>query len=32
MHIDSIKEGIVLDHITAGNAMKIYNLLVIDKI
>jgi aspartate carbamoyltransferase regulatory subunit len=32
MHIDSIKEGIVLDHITAGNAMKIYNLLGLDKL
>lgn len=32
MHIDSIKEGIVLDHIQAGNAMKIYNLLGLDKL
>ena len=32
MHIDSIKEGIVLDHITAGNAMTIYNLLGLDKL
>lgn len=32
MHIDSIKEGIVLDHIKAGNAMKIYNLLGLDKL
>ena len=32
MHIDSIKEGIVLDHITAGNAMKIYNLLGLDQL
>lgn len=32
MHIDSIKDGIVLDHITAGNAMKIYNLLGLDKL
>ena len=27
MKIDSIKNGFVIDHITAGNAMKIYNLL-----
>ena len=27
MNIDSIKNGIVIDHITAGNAMKIYDLL-----
>ena len=32
MHIDSIKEGIVLDHITAGKAMTIYNLLGLDKL
>ncbi len=32
MHIDSIKEGIVIDHITAGNAMRIYNLLGLDKL
>ena len=32
MHIDSIKEGIVIDHITAGNAMRIYNLLGFDKL
>ncbi len=32
MHIDSIKEGIVIDHITAGNAMKIYGLLGFDKL
>ncbi len=32
MHIDSIKEGIVIDHITAGNAMTIYNLLGFDKL
>ncbi len=32
MHIDSIKEGIVLDHIKAGNAMTIYNLLGLDKL
>lgn len=27
MNIDSIKEGFVIDHIKAGNAMKIYELL-----
>ncbi len=27
MNIDSIKEGLVIDHIKAGNAMKIYDLL-----
>ena len=27
MNIDSIKNGYVLDHIKAGNAMKIYELL-----
>ena len=27
MIIGQIKEGIVLDHITAGNAMNIYNVL-----
>ncbi len=32
MHIDSIKEGLVIDHITAGNAMRIYNLLGFDKL
>lgn len=32
MHIDSIKEGVVIDHITAGNAMRIYHLLGFDKL
>ena len=27
MNIDSIKNGIVIDHITAGQGMRIYNLL-----
>ena len=27
MNIDSIKNGIVIDHITAGRGMEIYNLL-----
>ena len=30
MKIDSIQNGIVLDHITAGNAMKIYYDLGLD--
>ncbi len=30
MKIDSIKNGIVIDHITAGKAMQIYNLLGLD--
>ena len=32
MNIDSIREGLVIDHITAGNAMRIYNLLGFDKL
>ena len=32
MNIDSIKNGIVIDHITAGLGMKIYNLLDLDKL
>ena len=32
MKIDSIKNGIVLDHITAGRAMEIYNSLGLDKL
>ncbi len=32
MNIDSIKNGIVIDHITAGKAMEIYNLLGLDKL
>ena len=32
MKIDSIQNGIVLDHITAGNAMKIYYDLGLDKL
>lgn len=27
MNIDTIKNGYVIDHITSGNAMKIYDLL-----
>lgn len=30
MNIDSIKNGIVIDHITAGKGMKIYQLLNLD--
>ena len=32
MIIGQIKEGIVLDHITAGNSMNIYNVLHLDKL
>ena len=32
MKIDSIKNGIVIDHITAGNAMRLYNLLGLDSL
>ena len=32
MKIDSIQNGIVIDHITAGNAMRIYSLLGFDKL
>ena len=32
MNIDSIRNGYVIDHIPAGNAMKIYNYLKLDKI
>ena len=31
MKIDSIKNGIVIDHIKAGEGMKIYNFLNLDK-
>lgn len=31
MNIDSIKNGIVLDHITAGKSMKIYQNLGLDR-
>ena len=27
MNVDSIRDGIVIDHIAAGNAMKLYGLL-----
>ena len=32
MRVDSIKNGIVIDHIIAGKAMQIYNMLELDKL
>lgn len=32
MNIDSISNGIVIDHITAGKGMKLYELLGLDKL
>ena len=32
MKIDGIKNGIVIDHITAGKAMQLYTMLGIDKL
>ena len=32
MNIDSISNGIVIDHITAGAGMKLYDLLGLDKL
>ncbi len=32
MNIDSIKNGIVIDHITAGLGMTVYNLLHLDEL
>lgn len=32
MNIDTIRNGYVIDHITAGNAMKIYELLELNKL
>lgn len=32
MNIDTIKNGYVIDHITAGNAIKIYRMLDLDKL
>ena len=32
MNIDSIKNGIVIDHITAGLGMTVYSLLKLDKL
>ena len=31
MHVDSIYNGIVIDHITAGKAMLLYNLLGLEE-
>ena len=31
MKIDSIKNGIVLDHITAGKSLEVYKALGLDK-
>ena len=32
MYIDSIQNGIVIDHITAGKGMEVYRLLELDKL
>ncbi len=32
MNIDSIQNGIVIDHITAGQAMRLYELLGLEKL
>ena len=32
MNIDSIKNGIVIDHITAGKGMELYQLLKLDRL
>jgi len=32
MNIDSIKNGIVIDHIKAGGSMEVYNHLELDKL
>ena len=32
MKIDSIKNGIVLDHITAGKSLEVYKALGLDKL
>ena len=32
MNIDSIQTGIVIDHITAGRGMKLYDLLGLEKL
>jgi len=32
MTVDSIKNGVVIDHITPGNGMKIYHFLGLDKL
>ena len=32
MNIDSIQNGVVIDHITAGGGMELYKLLELDKL
>ena len=32
LKIDSLENGIVIDHIKAGNGMKLYKLLGLDKL
>ena len=32
MKVDEIKNGIVIDHISAGNGLKIYQLLKLDEL
>ncbi len=32
MNIDASRNGIVIDHITAGKAMQVYNMLNLDKL
>ena len=32
MTIDSIRNGIVIDHITAGKAMQLYQILDLDNV
>ena len=32
MNIDSIQNGVVIDHITAGNGMRLYQLLGLDNL
>ena len=32
MNVDSVKNGIVIDHITAGLGMNVYNLLGLDSL
>lgn len=32
LEVNSIKKGIVLDHITSGNGLKIFNKLMLDKV
>ena len=32
MNVDSIRDGIVIDHIAAGNGMKLYRLLGLEEL